>query len=254
MSNGALASRKIAVGDRWWNIEIVAALPMCFINLTVADYRSGKRRQIVEWGEPVMFGPGFWVEIARDGRERHQVFGTCAHAGNNGTAAGVADQLHGGRTKLPGYPVRRQAHAIDDYPAVPVERPPSLLTFLVRRGPEITGPSQVNGGVGRVVHEAQQHRVGRRRIHSDASLVDPRRAITVHINAQMASWSFVPQDEMPKPSGIEPARFEAPFDGKLLPGRAQDTSRHSGQAGSGNKQESQALKTRQSAAGAVRLH
>jgi len=53
----------------------------------------------------------------------------------------------------------------------------------------------------------------------------------------MVSRHIVPKDEMPKSSGIKPAGFEVPFNGELLPGRAQDTTRHFDQTGSGNNQE-----------------
>ncbi len=102
MSNRARSSRKIVVGDRGWNIEIVAALPMYFVKRTVADCGGGKRRQIAERGIPVMLGPGLWVEIAGNGRQCDQVVGTCAHPDNNSATAGVADKLDSFCAKLPG--------------------------------------------------------------------------------------------------------------------------------------------------------
>lgn len=155
MSNRARARRKIVVGDRGWNIEIIAALPMYFVNRTAVDCCGGKRRQIAERGIPVMLGPGLRIEIACDGRKCHQVIGTGAHPDNNGATAGVANELDSFCTKLPGYLVCSGAHAIYDDPAVSVECPPSLFAFPVRRGTEITGPSQVNGRVCRVMHQAQ---------------------------------------------------------------------------------------------------
>ena len=41
MSNRVRARRKIVVGDRGWNIEIIAALPMYFVNRTAADRCGG---------------------------------------------------------------------------------------------------------------------------------------------------------------------------------------------------------------------
>jgi len=250
MSNRVRSIRKIIVGDRGWNIEIVAALPVCLINLAVPGRRSTERRKIVERGIAVMCGPCSWLEIACDGRQCDQVFGTGTHPEDNGATAGVANELHSFRTKLPGYPVGSRAHAVYNHLAVSIECPPSLLACPVRRGPEITGPSQVNGGLCRIAHQAQQHRIGRRRVHRHARLANPRPAITLHINAQVSAWLPVPKDEMPKSSGIEPTGFEVCFDGQLLPGRAQDTSRQLEQADDGNKQDCQALATSQSPAGA----
>jgi hypothetical protein len=64
----------------------------------------------------------------------------------------------------------------------------------------------------------------------------------------MGSLFSIPKDEMPKSSGINPAGFEISFDGQLLPGRSQDTSRHFEQADGGNQRQRQALKTPQSPA------
>ena len=155
MSHRVRSSRKIVVGDRGRNIEIIAALPMYFVNRTVADCCGGKRRQIAERGIPVMLGPGFRVEIACNGRKCHQVIGTGAHPEDNGATAGVTNELDSFCAKLTGYLVCSGAHAIDNNPAVSVECPPSLFAFPVRRGTKITGPSQVNGRVGGGMHQAQ---------------------------------------------------------------------------------------------------
>jgi hypothetical protein len=53
----------------------------------------------------------------------------------------------------------------------------------------------------------------------------------------MTSLFFIPQDEMPKSSGIQPTRFELPFTGKFLPIRTQDAARQLQQATNGNKHD-----------------
>jgi len=120
---------------------------------------------------------------------------------------------------------------------VPIEGPPSLLAFPVRRSTKITGPAKVNGWMCRIVHETQQHRVGRRRVQCHARLATPRLAISFHINAQVTSTLLVRKDKMLESSSIKPAGFELPFTGKFLPVRTQDATRHLQQATNHNKHD-----------------